>query len=164
MNTEFGNAWVNNMGYYVIVSSGENYNKLLHRLIYEKFHKITLLSSAIIHHIDGNKLNNSIENLEMISKSEHNKIHHKNKVNSRETINKMRKSKTGKNNPMFGTGTSGYYRVYKSKKNECKQGFTWVYEYVDNGKKKCISRVDIAKLEEIVKSKKLPWFKINEVL
>lgn len=162
MITKYGKAHINQIGYYVI-SSGEYAKKYLHRLIYEDFYKLTLLSSAIIHHKDGNKLNNSINNLELVSKSEHNKLHHKHKVNSKETIQKMRESKMGANNPNFGKGSSGYYRVYKVNKSESKQGFIWVYEYPDDGKMKTISRVDLDKLEIEVKNRNLPWFKINEV-
>lgn len=163
MMTKYGNAEVNNCGYYVISVCGEHHNKYLHRLIYEDIHKLTLLPSAIIHHKDGNKLNNSPENLEMVSKSEHNKIHHTNKKNSAKTIQKMSECKTGKNNPMFGTGATGYYRVYKVKKSQCKQGFTWVYEYRENYKPKSISRVNFHDLEKEVKNRGLPWFKIDEV-
>lgn len=162
MMTEFGNAYIGANGYYTISTYGKNYNKLLHRLVYEKYHKLSLLSSAIIHHKDGNKLNNDIDNLEMISKSEHNKIHHKNKVNSPKTLDRMSKCKMGKNNPMYGTGECGYYRVHKAKRSECKQGFTYVYEYVDNGKKRAISRVNFDELEKVVKSKGLEWHKIEE--
>ena len=64
IETEFGKANINNKGYYHIVSTKEgNFSKKLHRLIYENHHKCCLLSNADIHHIDGDKLNNSIENL-----------------------------------------------------------------------------------------------------
>lgn len=164
MITEYGEARINSLGYYVIVSHGDYFNKYLHRLIFEDLFKVTLLSSAIIHHKDGNKLNNNPNNLELVSKTEHNKIHHFGKKNSEETIRRMRESKIGKNNSMFGTGSTGYYRVYKQKNSQCKQGFTYVYEYRENGKKRIISRVNIQKLEEVVKSRDLPWFKIEEVV
>ena len=162
MMTKFGEAKINNIGYYVISNGKFRDNKYLHRLIYEEFHKLTLLPSAIVHHKDGNKLNNSIDNLEMVSKSEHNKIHHKNKVNSPETIEKMSKSKMRNNNPMYGTGKVGYYRVYKVKKPQAKQGFVWIYEYPDNGKQRTISRVNLNNLEKEVKSRNLDWHKIGD--
>ena len=161
MMTEFGKAHLNNDGYYVIVNNGENHMKYLHRLIYEKTHKLTLLSSAIIHHEDGNRSNNSIENLKMMSRAEHNSIHHKDKINSPETIKKMSQSKMMENNPMFGKGECEYYRVYKTKCSNCKQGFRWVYEYKENGKPKKVSRVNLTDLEVEIKSRGLDWFKIN---
>ena len=57
--------------------------------------------------------------------------------------------------------TSGYYRVSKNKCESCKQGFTWRYEYYENGKQKIITSVDIKKLENKVKEKGLDWYIIN---
>lgn len=51
-------------------------NKRLHRLIWEKF-KGPIPKGHHIHHIDGNKLNNSIENLECMSHSDHLRLHMK---------------------------------------------------------------------------------------
>lgn len=55
--------------------------------------------------------------------------------------------------------SSGFYRVYKHKNKNCKQGFTWEYLYRKNGKKKAITCIDIEKLEEKVRKEKLPWIK-----
>lgn len=35
-----------------------------------------LTSDEIVHHIDGDKLNNDIENLQVVTREEHCKIHH----------------------------------------------------------------------------------------
>lgn len=45
-----------------------------HRIIYEKYYG-KIPAGYIIHHIDGDKLNNSIENLKAMSQLEHNRIH-----------------------------------------------------------------------------------------
>ena len=55
--------------------------------------------------------------------------------------------------------TSGYYRVSMEKTKRVNQGFFWKYCYMENGKRKSISSVDINKLEEKVKDNKLPWEK-----
>jgi len=52
-----------------------NCMKKVHRTIMEEHIGRKLKSTEIIHHIDFNKLNNSIENLQIVSRSEHNKIH-----------------------------------------------------------------------------------------
>ena len=53
--------------------------KKIYRRLYENAHKITLNSNQEIHHIDGNHKNNEITNLLLVSKSEHGKIHAKQK-------------------------------------------------------------------------------------
>jgi len=50
-----------------------------HRLVMEKFIGRKLRKSECIHHIDGDRLNNSIENLEIISRSQHTSFHRINK-------------------------------------------------------------------------------------
>ena len=55
------------------------------------------------------------------------------------------------------TNTTGFLRVYKKKRKDCKQGFTYVYSYYDNDKRKEISSIDIEKLEKKVRNKNLPW-------
>ena len=82
INTKFGIARISNDGYWRITSSKEGNNgKRLHRLIFEDYHKCTLLPNAVIHHRDGNKLNNRYENLELMSRGEHSILHHKGENN-----------------------------------------------------------------------------------
>lgn len=51
-------------------------NKIkLHRYLMEIKIGRKLKSTEIVHHIDGNKLNNDINNLQIVSRSEHNRIH-----------------------------------------------------------------------------------------
>ena len=175
ITTKFGTAKINNGGYWMITSAKEGNNgKRLHRLIFEDYHKCTLLPWAVIHHRDGNKLNNRYSNLELISRGEHNISHKLNIKHSDET-----KQKISENNARYWKGkslsdetkqkmsesknTSGYLNVSKRKNNRCKQGFTWCYRYyAENDKRKVISSVDIEKLEAKVKAKGLPWRKFEK--
>ena len=84
----------------------------------------------------------------------------------------------GKNHPLYGKNhslqhkisiskshnKSGFFRVHKMKSNQYKQGFTWVYKWIENRKVHRIFSVDLDKLEEKVKAKGLEWYKLDEVL
>lgn len=104
IKTKFGRACFSKnhgQGYYVISSSKEgNRGKQLHRLIYED-HYGPIPKGMQIHHIDGDTTNNDISNLEMVSISEHNKIHKIGNTNcvgreiSEETRQKIREKHLG---------------------------------------------------------------------
>ena len=187
ITTKFGTARINHNGYWQISSSKEGNNgKRLHRLIYEDYHKLSLLKGTIIHHKDENKLNNRISNLELVTRLEHQRIHHKNKKLSEEhkrklseshkgltvsdeTKKKMSESHKGKTlsyedrlRISKSRNTSGYYNVYKQKNSQYKQGFAWTYLYYDDGKRKKLSSTDFDKLEFKVKEKGLPWAKLEK--
>ena len=56
-----------------------------------------------IHHLDENKLNNSLSNLVYLTRSEHTKIHNKSgKKLSEETKQKMSEAKKGEKHPFYG--------------------------------------------------------------
>ena len=59
-------------GYKTIKKSG--YTKLEHRAVWEEYHG-KIPKDHFIHHINGNKLDNRIENLECLSRIEHGKTH-----------------------------------------------------------------------------------------
>lgn len=48
---------------------------LYHRIIMENHIGRILNPNEVVHHIDGNKLNNNIENLQLLDSREHNKLH-----------------------------------------------------------------------------------------
>ena len=161
IKTKFGKANINNKGYYDIVSVNEgNFKKKLHRLIYEDYHGVTLLPTTDVHHIDGNKLNNNIENLEAISHSEHSKRHMNgsdnpmhNKTHRQESMFKMSANKS----------TTGFFRVSKVMDKQIVQGFSWGYQYFDdNNKRKQISRKNLYDLKKVVVSKNLIWKVLDE--
>ena len=74
INDRFSKIHVNHDGYLTVKVNKKRYK--VHRLVYEYF-GTDFNKDYHIHHIDGNKQNNSIDNLECISPSEHNRKHHK---------------------------------------------------------------------------------------
>ena len=107
IKTKYGNASINNKGYYTIGSTKEgNFSKLLHRLIYEDYHGVTLLKGTYIHHIDHNKLNNDISNLQPMTMADHTRLHHTGAKRSEETKRKIRENRrsyAGENHPCYNT-------------------------------------------------------------
>jgi hypothetical protein len=96
IKTEFGKAYISSKGYYMIYSNElNNKGKLLHRLVYEKFIGI-IPDNYDIHHIDGNRLNNEIYNLQCLSHSEHIKLHAVDREFSDETRKNLSLALTGK--------------------------------------------------------------------
>lgn len=49
---------------------------MIYRIIAEQYLNRPLLESEVVHHKDGNPNNNNIENLEIMTRSEHAKLHH----------------------------------------------------------------------------------------
>ena len=76
IHTKYGTAVLSRNGYYRISSRKEgNKNKSLHRLIFEDYNECTLDKNDIIHHIDGDRLNNHPANLICMSKKAHSILH-----------------------------------------------------------------------------------------
>ncbi len=64
-------------GYKIAYINGYNKkgNAKIHRLIMEKAIGRRLDQDEVVHHIDGNKTNNNIENLVIMSRKEHSRLH-----------------------------------------------------------------------------------------
>ena len=63
--------------------------KRLHRFILEQYLGRELEPDECCHHLNGNPLDNRLENLELMLRSEHTRLHHKGKRLSNETKRKM---------------------------------------------------------------------------
>lgn len=199
LNTKWGKAKIDSLGYYRITSWKEGNNMgLLHRLIWEDFYGCKVPKGYVVHHKNGDKLCNCILNLQLMRNSEHSKLHNKGKILSEEHKQKISESLTGrtisdetklkiskahsgkilseehckklseshkgkplseenKTNICITKNTTGYLNVCKQKRKTCKQGFTWCYQYYEDGKHKSITSVDINKLKQKVKNKGLKW-------
>lgn len=74
--SHYKGGFINKYGYKMISIDGKN--KLEHRYIIEKHLGRTLKKTEHIHHINGNKLDNRIENLQIMTNSQHLKNEWKN--------------------------------------------------------------------------------------
>ena len=76
-NKKLKDGYINKKGYKIITFFGKR--KMEHRKVYEdNFGKIP--EGFDIHHQDGNKLNNNLNNLHLMTKSEHTKLHWEEKI------------------------------------------------------------------------------------
>lgn len=163
LHTRYGNAKLDGEGYYRITSIKEgNCGKRLHRLIARDYFGDWINDPNeffSIHHIDGDKSNNCVLNLEPLPPGEHSSLHNagENHPNYGRQLSEETKIKLSS-----AQNTSGYYRVIKQVCPECKQGFMYAYLYYENGTRKRISSVDLKKLEKKVRVEGLEWFKLSE--
>ena len=172
IKTKFGTVSISDKGYYRVSSIKEgNFGKYLHRLIFEDYYKICLLDEVIVHHKDGDKLNNNINNLEIMLREDHISLHHAGKYISEETRQKISESNKGyapsleSNIKISARLTkdfdSTYFRVSKRIDKKMKQGFTYRYQYYEGGKRHSISAKSIEKLKAKIIKRGLIWKKIN---
>lgn len=76
-----GGFWINENGYKVLENQKDTNGKKVyeHRLMMEKHLGRRLKKEELIHHINGNKLDNRIENLMLTNRREHPSLHKKKK-------------------------------------------------------------------------------------
>ena len=166
-NTKYGEVYLSSEGYYVL-PMGNGKKKPLHREIFEDHYQCKLPDDIIIHHKDGNKLNNHISNLFPLTREEHGRVHAKDipeyRIKELGKMNKgIPKSESHKQKIAetlsLKNNTSGYYRVRK----EMKDGkIYWRYRWKENGKLRSISRRHIPDLKKEVLARGLEWFEIED--
>lgn len=68
-------GWVDNEGYKRIRVKGKD--TLEHRYLMEQHLGEKLTYNDVVHHINGDKLDNRLENLQLMTRSEHSLLHHR---------------------------------------------------------------------------------------
>ena len=170
IQTKYGKASLFK-GYYRITSSKEgNHNKKLHRLIWEDHYNKPVPKGYVIHHMNGIKTDNRIQNLQCVKHSLHSKFHRKRVVFTDEVKKQISESHKGKIqtrehclNISKGKNTTGFYRVAKSKSKQYKRGYRYVYQFWEDGKYNCIVAPTIDKLKKKVLAKNLVWKRLDEM-
>ena len=132
------NIWnLTNSQYGYNVESGGNLNKTLSEKTRKK---ISESKKGKTHSLETRK-----------KMSENNARYWEGKKRSKRTKKKISESMSEVHN------TTGFFRVSKNKKNSCKQGFIWNYQYSLGSKRKSITAVDLKTLEKKVKKEGLEW-------
>lgn len=172
IETKYGNAYLRSDGYYGICSNEKgNSRQLLHRLIWEEHYQKPIPKDFVIHHINFDKRDNRIQNLQCVHKNTHlqfqgKKFTEEHRKNLSESLKGKNYGKTHSDKTKIEwskkKNTSGYFRVTKHKNKTSKQGFDWCYRYYEDGKRKTIRRVSLADLENEVKNRNLIWLKFND--
>jgi len=70
---KFRKCHIDAEGYYRFWLNGKKVT--LHRYLYQAYHKCSILPKIVVHHKDENKLNNHPNNLELMLKNEHSRLH-----------------------------------------------------------------------------------------
>ena len=92
--------WVSSDGY--LCARIGNTIKEIHRYVAERVWGIDYVRWKAAHHINGDKLDNRPSNLQIMSLSDHRRLHMIGYKHSDETKKKIACSKKGENNPNYG--------------------------------------------------------------
>jgi len=108
------------------MSTYTNYRKL-----YEKHHDVKLPSDWDVHHIDGDRSNNNIDNLIALSREDHIKVHlEQGDYGAANLLSRGQVDISGERNPMWGKTTSqkqkdAVSKAMKGKKKNYKVKCNW---------------------------------------
>ena len=87
---------IGNNNNYIFINYPNYKYRYIHQYIWMVANGCDIPEGYEIHHIDGNKLNNSIYNLELIEKYKHLSLHHTSMKHTEETKKKIKESNIGK--------------------------------------------------------------------
>lgn len=129
-NPNYRGGHISESGYHHTCIQGKN--KRTHRMVMEEALGRPLLAGEIVHHKNGDRLDNRPENLEVMSQSEHNRVH--GFANRARTMQKL----SAKTRPWGGplpSNKSGFRGVYWHKRDK-----RWIAHIRISGKQKSLGR------------------------
>lgn len=103
------------------ICNGRNYvgSKKLSHLVWDHYNPDNPWRKGFaVHHKDGDKLNDCIGNLELMTRGKHTYLHHKGRICSEESRSKMSEANTGVNNPMYGSERFGALNPFYGKEHK----------------------------------------------
>lgn len=124
METKFGTATINN-GYYQISTRKEgNHKKYLHILVWEDFYGKSIPEGYVIHHLNRDKTDNRIQNLQCCKASEHTRFHGKDTKHSQERKDFLSERWKRGGNPRYRNDLDNekLYQAYLKTNNYCEVG------------------------------------------
>jgi len=123
-----------------LIHKDKKYNKQVHRLVAEAFISKDDPNKKYVNHIDYNKLNNRVDNLEWITASENNKHAHQNEERKSTKIPIIRTNLDG-SNPVIYEFVNKAREEFGSCINDCLNGkaikaygYLWAYETIPKTK------------------------------
>ena len=87
LKLDLGSGSMKKQSGYIEITKGVNTGMLQHRVLMERHIGRKILSNEVVHHIDGNRSNNTMSNLELMTRSDHAR-HHALENYSNRVINK----------------------------------------------------------------------------
>ena len=104
IKTKYGTATLDKQGYYQLTTNQGKHSRRLHRRIWEDHYNKPIPNGYVIHHMNGDRLDNRIQNLQCCKREDHIKFHSKGRTfQHTEEFKKIRSEKySGKGNPMYG--------------------------------------------------------------
>lgn len=94
----------------------------LHRAIMEEHLGRKLKSGEVVHHINGDKRDNRLDNLQVMTLSEHSRIHRMGKPLPPETKKKLSETNTGRPRPDRWVITTAQAQIAKNQRD---RGLSW---------------------------------------